>query len=131
MWLDPSSKNTAKPLGIAWPANSIQALGINFLNNDEIVYHKNLENERLPYLWYPRNLSLYHIIMILKSLAISKLIYNTSVLTFPSKLNTMVNQAIAQFVWNKKAKIKCRTKIGPKEQGDPDMLDFQIISDAL
>ena len=36
MWLGASGKNTAKPLGIAWTANSILALGINFSYNDEI-----------------------------------------------------------------------------------------------
>jgi len=43
----------------------------------------------------------------------------------------MVNQANAQFVWNKKANIKHRTMIGPKEQGGLDMPDFQIINEAL
>ena len=43
----------------------------------------------------------------------------------------MVNQAITQFVWNKKAKIKHRTMIGPKEQGGLDMPDFQVINEAL
>ena len=82
-------------------------------------------------LWYPRNLTLYGRITILKSLAISKLVYNTSVLTFPSKFITTVNQAITQFVWNNKAKIKHRTMIGPKEQGGLDMPDFDIINVSL
>ena len=43
----------------------------------------------------------------------------------------MVNQAITQFVWNKRAKIKYRTMIGSKEQGGLDMPDFQIINEAL
>lgn len=87
---------------------------------------KNLLN-----LWYPRNLTLYGRITILKSLAISKLVYNTSVLTFPTKFTTLVNQAITQFVWNKKAKIKHRTMIGPKERGGLDMPDFHIINESL
>ena len=41
MWLGASRKNTAKPLGISWPANSILALRIIFSYNDEIVYNKN------------------------------------------------------------------------------------------
>ena len=81
--------------------------------------------------WYPRNLTLYGRITILESLAISKLVYNTSVLTFPTKFTAMVNQAITQFVWNKKAKIKYRTVIWPKERGRLDMPDFQIINEAL
>ena len=45
MWLGARRKNTAKPLGIAWPANSTLALGINFSYNDEIVYNKNFEQK--------------------------------------------------------------------------------------
>ena len=131
MWLGASRKNTAKPLGIAWPVNSI-LVGIHFSYNDEIVYNKDCEQKLIKMkslldLWYPRNLTLYGCITILKSLAISKLVYNTSVLTFPTKFIAMVNQ----FVWNKKAKIKYRTMIGPKEQGGLDMPDFQIINEAM
>ena len=43
----------------------------------------------------------------------------------------MVNQAITQLLWNKKAKIKYRTMIGPKEQGGLDMPDFQIINEVF
>jgi len=82
-------------------------------------------------LWYPRNPTLHGRITILKSLAISKLVYNTSVLTFPTKFMTLLNQAITQFVWNKKAKIKHRKMIGPKEQRGLDKPDFQIINEAL
>ena len=79
MWLGASRKNTAKPLGIAWPANSILALGINFSYNDEIVYNKNFEQKLIKMksllnLWYPRNLTLYGRITTPKSLAISKLV---------------------------------------------------------
>jgi len=43
MWLGASRKNTAKPLRIVWPANSLPALGIYFSYNDEIVCNKNLD----------------------------------------------------------------------------------------
>ena len=45
---------------------------------------------------------------VLKSLAISKLVYNTPVPTFPPKFTAMVNQAITKLFWNKKAKKKAR-----------------------
>ena len=95
--------------------NSILALEINFSYNDEIVWNKYFEQKltkmkSLLNLWYPRNLTLYGRITILKSL---------------------VNQAITQFVWNKKAKNKYRTMVGPKEQGGLDIPDFQIIDEAL
>ena len=99
MWLGASRKNTAKPLGISWPANSILARGINFSYNNEIVYNKNFEQKltkmkSLLNLWYPRNLTLYGRITILKCLAISKLVYYTSVLTFPSKFTKSSNYTV-------------------------------------
>ena len=82
-------------------------------------------------LWYPRNLTLYGHITILKTLALSKLIYNTSMLSFPSFFMTTVNQAIKSFIWGKTVKIKHSTMIGPKEKGGLNMPDFQIVNNAL
>ena len=56
---------------------------------------------------------------------------NVSILCGESGQATRINQAITQFVWNNKVKIKYRTLIGQKEQGGLDMRDFQIINDAL
>ena len=58
--------------------------------------------------------TLYGLITILKSLALSKLGYNTSVLTFPLQFAASVKTAISEFVWNTKPKIKHTTAIGPK-----------------
>ena len=82
-------------------------------------------------IWYPRNLTLYGRITILKTLALSKLIYNTSMLSFPSSFINTVNQAIKSFICGKTAKIKHTTMIGPKEKGVLNMPDFVIINDAL
>ena len=83
-------------------------------------------------LWFPRNLTLRGRIIILKTLALSKLIYNTSMLTPPDKFVKSVNQSIAQFVWRKKVpKIKQTTMIGSKEKGGLDMPDFDAINSAL
>ena len=107
-----------------------------FLARRQIAYKKNFEQKltsmkSLLNLWFQRNLTLYGHITVLKSLAISKLVYNTSVLTFPPKFITLVNQAITQFVWNKTVKIKHKTMIGPKELGGLDLPDFDIINDSL
>ena len=52
--------------------------------------------------WYPRNLTLYGRITILKSLALSKLVYNTSMLSLPLVFINRVNQVIKNFLWGKK-----------------------------
>ena len=84
-------------------------------------------------LWYPRNLALYDCITILKTLVIFKFVYiNTSVLTFPQKFVAMVSQAITQFVWNKKSKIKYRMFNDRAERArGPRHADFETINDAL
>ena len=70
---------------------------------------KNLLN-----LWRGRSLtSVSGRITILKSLALSKLVYNTSVLTFPLQFAASVKTAISEFVWNTKPKIK-HTNLVPR-----------------
>ena len=120
MWLGANKNNKEQPLGIQWPKDSICALGIHFSYNEEIGLKKNFENKlssvtTLLNLWFPRNLTLRGRIIILKTLALSKLIYNTSMLTPPERFVKRVNQSIAQFVWRKKVpKIKQTTMIGSK-----------------
>ena len=97
--------NTSTPFDIAWPLEPIYALGIYFTYNEHVSFKKKNFEEKLNSmknllnLWRGRNLTLYGRITILKSLALSKLVYNTSVLTFPLQ---SVKTAISEFVWNTK-----------------------------
>ena len=136
MWLGSCRYNTSTPFGIAWPSEPIYALGIYFTYNEHISFKKNFEDKlnsmkKLLNLWRSRNLTLYGQITILKSLALSKLVYNTSVLTFPLQFASMVKTAISEFVWNTKPKIKHTTMIGPKIKGGLDLPDFEIMNNAL
>ena len=88
---------------------------------------KNLLN-----LWWTRNLTLHGRVTILKSLALSKLVYNTSVLAFPLQFEASIKTAISEFVWKTKSKIKHTTMIGSKIKGGPlDLPDFEIMNNAL
>ena len=87
--------------------------------------------KKLLNLWRSRSLTLYGRITILKSLALSKLVYNTSVLTFPLEFASSVKTAISEFVWQTKPKIKHTTMIGPKIKGGLDLPDFEIMNNAL
>ena len=82
-------------------------------------------------LWKSRSVTLHGRIIILKSLALSKLVNNTSVLSFPPQFTSSVKSIISQFVWNNQPKIKHNTMIGPKIKGGLDMPDFKIISNAF
>ena len=136
MWLGANQNKKSKHFDIAWPSEPVCALGIHFSYNEDVSHQKNFEQKltsmkTLLNIWYPRNLTLYGRITILKTLALSKLIYNTSMLSFPSPFITMVNQAIKSFIWGKTAKIKHTAMIGPKEKGGLNMPDFEIVHNAL
>ena len=136
MWLGANQNKKSKHFDIAWPSEPVCALGIHFSYNEDVSHQKNFEQKltsmkTLLNIWYPRNLTLYGRITILKTLALSKLIYNTSMLSFPSPFITMVNQAIKSFIWGKTAKIKHTAMIGPKEKGGLNMPDFEIVNNAL
>ena len=82
MWIGANKGNASTPLGITWPSEAISALGVNFSYNEKECFKKNFEEKlnamkNLLNLWKPRNLTLYGRITILKSLALSKLVYNT------------------------------------------------------
>ena len=136
MWLGASRNIKTKHFDTTWPSESVCALGIQFSYNDEVSHQKHIEQKltsmkTLFNIWYPRNLTLYGRITILKTLALSKLIYNTSMLSFPSSFITTVNQAIKSFIWGKTVKIKHTTLIGPKEKGGLNMPDFEIVNNSL
>ena len=110
MWSGANRPNETKHFGIAWSSEPVFALGIHFLNNDTVSLKKNFDQrlismENLLNLWYARNLTLHGRITILKSLALSKLVYNTSILSLPLAFINRVNQVIKNFLWGKKVKI--------------------------
>ena len=137
MWLGALRHNPEAPSDITWPSKPINSLGIDFTYNEEVSYKKNFEQKltsmkSILNIWLPRNLTLYGRITILKTLGLSKLIYNTSMLSFPPNFPVLVKQIISDFVWNSKpAKIKHTTMIGPKTKGGLDLPDFDIITKAL
>ena len=71
-------------------------------------------------------------INIVKTLGISKLVYNTSVLVVPPNFDKEVNNACFRFVWNfKPDKIKRSTLIGPFDKDGLQMVDFSMVDKVL
>ena len=82
--------------------------------------------------WKRRNLTLCGKINIVKTLGISKLIYNASVLVIPEFFIKEVEKLIFNFIWDgKPLKIKKLTIIGEKKHGGLKMIDFSIMNKAL
>ena len=125
------------PFNIAWPEQYVLALGVAFAYDSTTSFKINFE-EKLVTLrnilnqWTARNLTLIGRICIVKTLAISKLVYNTSVLKVPPNFAEKVNDICFQFIWNYKPdKVKRQTIVLPVDKGGLNMVDFTILDKSL
>ena len=139
MWLGSLKRHLGKlaPFHIAWPEEYVFALGVAFAYDSNTSYRINFE-EKLVTLkkvlnqWTTRNLTLIGRICIVKTLAISKLVYNASVLTVPPNFAEKVNDICFKFIWNfKPDKVKRHTIIGPVDKGGLNMVDFTMVVKSL
>lgn len=137
MWLGRWKNKTDMPFGFRWPRDPIKALGIFFSYDEnktnELNFAEKIRNlEKTLNSWKRRKLTLYGKINIVKTLGLSKLIYNASVLVIPEHFIKQIEKIIFDFIWDgKPAKIKKSTIIGEKKQGGLKMIDFNILNKAL
>ena len=98
MWLGSLKCNLGKrsPFNVSWPEKYVIALGVAFAYDPSVSCKINFE-EKLATLkkiliqWTIRNLTVMGRICIIKTLTISWLVYNTSVLTTPPNFTSEVN----------------------------------------
>ena len=84
-------------LGVAFACDSTTSYKINI--EEELVTLKKVLN-----LWTTRNLTLIGRICIVKTLAISKLVYKTSAFKMPPNFAEKVNDICYEFIWNFKSR---------------------------
>ena len=117
------------PYNLKWPQEPIQALGIFFSYNSDTANNLNFGQKIIKLKntlknWKKRKLTLHGRIKIVKTLGLSKLIYNTSV--------KEINKLSFDFIWEgKPVKIKRKTIISDISQGGLRMMDFEIMNKAL
>ena len=137
MWLGQWKNNEDTPFGFKWPKEPILFLGIFFSHNCTLAEELNFgakvrELEQTLNTWKRRKLTLYGKINIVKTLGLSKLIYNASVLNVPKQYVEQINKITLNFIWDgKPAKIKRSTIIGERRKGGLKMCDFAIMEKAL
>ena len=111
-------------LGIFFSHNVTKATKLNF---DEMPSMENILN-----IWKNRKLTLIDRINIVKTLALSKLIFNSSNLSSLNYLSGAVNNMIFNFIWqHKPPKIKKATIISEKNKGGLKVIDFQTMETVL
>ena len=123
LWLGSQCHRKDAILNLQLSCDPVYALGVHFSYDQEATVKKNfLENlgtlKRTLNMWSQRDLSLYGKINIVKTLALSKLIFICSVLESPENFADEVNKILFDFIWNyKPAKIRKTTLIKNTEEG--------------
>ena len=137
MWLGKNRRpQPANLFGINWPLKCV-CLGIYFSHDLSTSIKDNFEKKLLSLekclnISSSRDLTLYGKINIIKSVALSKKIFVSSVLSVANRFVDQVNELLSNFIWNHKPpKIKRSTMIGKIKHGGLNMPDFEIINKSL
>ena len=115
----------------------VYALGVHFTYDIELSHQKNFFEklgslQKTLSVWSRRDLSTYGRINIVKILALSKIVFISSVMATPKNFATEVNKIVFDFIWKQKpAKIKKTTLIKKKSDGGLGMKDFVLFDKAL
>ncbi len=137
LWLGTDKFSQEKPCGLNWPADPIKALGIYFGHDDkkcdELNWNSKLHKlESKLLIWSRRNLTMLGKILIVKSVGLSQLVYNASVLCVPDYIRKQVKTLVYQFIWNRKSeKIKRTTLIGDYSEGGLRAPDIDSMFSSL
>ena len=135
MWLGCWKDRQDTPFNFNWPQEPICTLGVFFSYDSPKANKLNFDDkirnmEKVLNVWKCRKLTLIGRINIVKTLALSKLIFNASNLYVHVVDET--NKLIFNFIWEgKPPKIKRATIIGEKSDGGLKMIDFGIMETAL
>ena len=126
-----------EPFGISWPKQYASSDGVVFAYETHVGEKINFDErlvkmKKVLNLWSGRRLSILGRIAIVKTLALSKLVYNCSVLDTPTDFAKEVNKVIFPFIWNfKPDKIKRNTLTGPISKGGLSMVNFADVEKSL
>ena len=123
---------TITNVNIRWPS-SIKILGIYIGYNKVELEHNNLRKridkmKNLLNMWRQRSLTLYGKILIIKTFALSQILYAMSVLNIPDNYMKEIDEIIYEFLWScKQHKVKKRVIIQSLENGGCGMIDLAEI----
>lgn len=118
---------------IDFSSDGIKILGIFFSHNKDLMcknnFTKKFENfKSVLSLWRMRSLTLYGKVQVVRSLALSQLLYICSNLSIPKKFIENVQKEIVNFIWNgRKPKIKYQTLIGDLSEGGVRLPDLETM----
>ncbi len=130
-------KNTMTSFkGVKFTNEAIRCLGIYLGHDKNECYEFNWQNKldkirKVFERWKHRNLTVFGKILIIKSLAASKLYHVMSRLDTPDEILKEFEKISFNFLWESSDRIKRKTLIGNKSDGGLKMLDIQTQDRAL
>ena len=132
LWLGSSKhrQNGCNLFNIKWPTDPIRCLGIHIGHDSNQCNKLNFENkvqeiEDILQQAKKRTITLFGKVCIIKTLAISKIIYVAMCLTVPDKAIKEINQMIFGYLWGKRDRIKRKSTVNTLEKGGLNMIDLK------
>ena len=113
---------------VKWTENAVRCLGIyvghNKIECEKINWtNKVIELQKLLDQWRVRDLTIFGKVTIIKSLALSKLVYSATNTHMPQNIEKEIERILYAFIWNKKDRIKRNVMIAPIKFGGVNMID--------
>ena len=136
LWLGRGRNRNDKLGEIKWENSSIKALGIHFGYNKHELEEKNwLEKiesiKKCLKFWNCRDLSIQGRVLIIKTLALAKVVYLINAITVPNWVINTINKELFSFLWRyKRDKVARKVVINEIEDGRLNMLDFKAFCTA-
>jgi hypothetical protein len=125
------------PHGLSWIKTPIHTLGINIVDSEDLNYNLNFKQKICNLkttlnIWKQRNLSIKGKITIINNIALSPLIYISSVTNTPKKAIEEINNLIQSFLWNNStSKIAQKTLIQEIQNGGLKLSHYQTKVESL
>jgi hypothetical protein len=129
--------NDYYPHGLSWIKSPIHTLGIHIPESDEQNYNLNFKQKIINLkttlnIWKQRKLSIKGKVTIINNIALSPLIYISSVTHTPDKAIKEINNLIQNFLWNNStSKISQKTLIQQIKKGGLKLCHYQTKIDSL
>ena len=117
---------------IKWPIEPLRCLGI-YIGYDDVMkktlnWDTKVESIRnLLNSWKQRDLTLFGKVVIIKQLAIPKILYSASMLHVPEGITSELNSLFYDFIWGKVDRVKRNVIISDYNQGGLKMIDVETL----
>ena len=137
IWLGKWKNNKNNALQLKWLRNPVKILGIHVSydekeNNQHNFNHKLQKLQTNLDLWRARDLTLFGRVLIIKSLALSQLVYSASILNVPQEITPIIKTKLFKFLWkNKNDKIKREGLYQDRDKGGIRMIDVETMIKVL